>query len=77
MISDEKLDRINELAKREKTTGLTPDEEDEQKNLRQEYLNNFRASFNQQIQTVTVMDEEGKEVTPKKLRDAKKKRRSH
>ncbi|SDI96108.1 DUF896 domain-containing protein [Natribacillus halophilus] len=77
MISDEKLDRINELAKREKTTGLTTEEENEQKDLREEYLKNFRTSFKQQIQNVTVVDEEGNEVTPDKLRTAKTHRRSY
>ncbi|QDI90128.1 DUF896 domain-containing protein [Salicibibacter halophilus] len=77
MISDEKLDRINELAKRQKTTGLTADEQDEQKDLREEYLQNFRTSFKQQIQNVSVVDEKGNEVTPDKLRNAKGKRRSY
>ncbi|QQK80134.1 DUF896 domain-containing protein [Salicibibacter cibi] len=77
MISDEKLDRINELAKRQKTTGLTADEEDEQKGLREEYLQNFRTSFKQQIQNVSVVDENGNEVTPEKLRSAKGNRRSY
>ncbi|QQK76231.1 DUF896 domain-containing protein [Salicibibacter cibarius] len=77
MISDEKLDRINELAKRQKTTGLTADEQDEQKDLREEYLQNFRTSFKQQIQNVSVVDENGNEVTPEKLRNAKGNRRSY
>ena len=42
----EKIDRINELAKKSKTPeGLTEEEKAEQKALREEYILEFRASF--------------------------------
>ena len=41
----EKLDRINELARIKKTRALTPAEAEEQAALRQEYLAEFRAHF--------------------------------
>ena len=42
----EKIDRINELAKKSKTSeGLTEEEKAEQKALREEYILEFRASF--------------------------------
>ena len=41
----EKIARINELAKKSKSQGLTPEEAAEQKALREEYIRDFRASF--------------------------------
>ncbi|MCI5513253.1 MAG: DUF896 domain-containing protein, partial [Clostridia bacterium] len=38
-----KIDRINELSKKSKTVGLTPDEKEEQAALREEYIISFRA----------------------------------
>ena len=35
----DKIDRINQLAKKSKTVGLTEDEKLEQQKLRQEYIN--------------------------------------
>ena len=41
-----KIDRINELAKKQKTEeGLTPEEKAEQAALREEYIKEFRASM--------------------------------
>ncbi|SFE37350.1 DUF896 domain-containing protein [Alteribacillus iranensis] len=72
MLSQEKIDRINELAKRSKTTGLTNDEKEEQQTLRKEYLSKFRSSFKSQLQSVKVMDPNGDDVTPNKLVQMKK-----
>ncbi|MFB4164158.1 DUF896 domain-containing protein [Alteribacillus sp. JSM 102045] len=67
MLSQEKIARINELANRSKTTGLTENEEKEQQQLRQEYLSKFRSSFKSQLQSVKVVDPNGKDVTPDKV----------
>ncbi|WP_209122290.1 DUF896 domain-containing protein [Alkalihalobacillus sp. BA299] len=72
MLSKEKIARINELANRSKTTGLTKKEVEEQKKLRAEYVKTFRTSFKEQLHSVKVVDEKGQDVTPKKLKDAKK-----
>ena len=42
MLSKEKIARINELAKKAKSTGLTPAEAKEQSKLRSEYLQTFK-----------------------------------
>ncbi|MFZ4454246.1 DUF896 domain-containing protein [Salibacterium aidingense] len=72
MLSQEKIDRINELAHRSKTTGLTEQEEEEQHELRNEYLSKFRSSFKSQLQSVKVVDQKGDDVTPHKLERAKR-----
>lgn len=69
MITKDKLARINKLAKKAKKEGLTNKEKDEQQQLRQEYLQNVRQSFTNQFKTMTVMDPEGNDVTPKKVKD--------
>ncbi|MFS0560472.1 DUF896 domain-containing protein [Terribacillus sp. 179-K 1B1 HS] len=74
MISKEKLARINALAHKAKTEGLSLGEQKEQKELRQEYLKNVRSSFKNQFKTMTIIDPEGNDVTPdkvKKMRDDK------
>ncbi|KHF40736.1 DUF896 domain-containing protein [Halalkalibacter okhensis] len=72
MLSKEKLARINELSKRAKTSGLTKQEEKEQQALRKEYLQTFRASFKNHLHSVTVVDENGNDVTPDALKESKK-----
>ncbi|HLS61349.1 MAG TPA: DUF896 domain-containing protein [Virgibacillus sp.] len=69
---EDRLARINELAKKAKNEGLTEAEKVEQKELRQEYLQSVRQSFTEQFKTMTVMDEEGQDVTPKKVQELQK-----
>lgn len=73
MLSDEKLERINELARKAKSDGLTEQEKKEQKELRQQYLQRFRESFKNQLHSVKVIDPEGNDVTPEKLKKQKRK----
>ena len=51
-----KIDRINELAKKSKITGLTDIEKAEQKALREEYLNAIRKSFKAQLDNIEIVD---------------------
>ena len=51
--------RINELAKKAKTVGLT--EKEEQTLLRQEFLIKFRANFKTQLDNIEIVDEDEKE----------------
>lgn len=57
MLEKSRLDRINELAKKAKTEGLTPEEKAEQKVLREAYLENFRANFKKQIKRVKFVED--------------------
>lgn len=72
MISQDKLERINALARKSKAEGLTLKEQKEQKDLRKEYLKNVRSSFKNQLSSVKVVDEEGNDVTPEKLKQEKR-----
>lgn len=58
MIS-EKIQRINELAKKAKAEGLTPAEVQERDALRREYINEFRQSLISQLDNTYIMDEQG------------------
>ena len=77
MISKEKLERINILAKKAKTEDLTDEEKKEQKTLRKEYLDNVRSSFKNEFKAITIKDPEGNDVTPKKVRDLQKKNKDN
>jgi len=54
-----KIDRINELAKKNKTVGLTEAELAERDSLRKEYLASFRQSLTAQLDNTYVVDESG------------------
>lgn len=71
MITQEKIDRINALAKKSKTTGLTPAEVEEQQILRKEYIEAYRASLRSALENTTVVRPDG---TKEKLSDMRKKR---
>lgn len=70
---DKLLKRINELAKKNKTAGLTTAEKKEREKLRNEYLANFRAAFKSSLEHTRIYNDEGKEVTPEKLKEAQRK----
>ena len=55
MIGPEKLARINALAHKQKSVGLTEDEVIEQKALREEYLTAFRESFKQRLDNIDIV----------------------
>ncbi|WP_108308010.1 DUF896 domain-containing protein [Metalysinibacillus jejuensis] len=74
MLSQEKIARINELSKKAKAGILTEEEAKERSMLRKEYLTSFRQSMRNTIENVTVMDEQGNDVTPEKVKQAKAKR---
>lgn len=78
MLHKEKLARINELAKKSKTeAGLTSHEKVEQAELRTEYLQNFRGGMRHHIEGMKVVDEEGNDVTPDKLKEIQKNKGLH
>jgi len=56
MITKEKIERINELARKKKECGLTEDESDEQMTLRAEYLSAIRTNLKAQLDNIEIVD---------------------
>ena len=64
-MTQEKIDRINELARKAKTPeGLTPEESAERDVLRREYIDSFKRSLVGQLDNTYIQYPDG---TPKKL----------
>ena len=57
-------DRINYLARKAKTEGLTDAEKLEQAKLRDEFRAAFRSNFGLQLQNTTFVDENGNVIKP-------------
>ena len=58
-MTNEKIARINELAKKSKTTGLTDAEKAEQQALRQEYVADVKASLRAQLNNTSINEPDG------------------
>ena len=68
-----KIERINELARKQKAEGLTDAEKAEQKALREEYIREFRASFGQMLDNTVVQYPDGSKTPLTELKGQKKK----
>lgn len=55
----EKILRINELARKKRTVGLTQAEVEEQTRLREEYLRDFRAGMENMLKGVKLQRPDG------------------
>lgn len=77
MLPKHKLDRINTLAKKAKESRLTDEEAKEQSTLRREYLETFRSSMFNTLKGVTIIDPNGNDVTPDKLKRVQDKNKLH
>lgn len=56
MLPEEQIARINELARKARSEGLTQAEKDEQTLLRSAYLAAFRVQFKDMLDHITVVD---------------------
>ena len=65
------LDRINELAKKQREEGLTNAEMVEQTVLQQDYLREIRGQVLNTVSGITVLDPLVEDVTPEKIRQQK------
>lgn len=53
------INRINELARKSKTVGLTDEEKEEQAVLRAEYIKNVRESLRANLNNVSIVEKDG------------------
>ena len=60
MTMDEKIARINALAHKAKSEGLTDEEKEEQAQLRRDYIDSVKANLKAQLDSMYVLDETGK-----------------
>lgn len=67
-MNEDKIKRINELAQKKKSVGLTEGESVEQQALRSEYLKAFRANMQQVLDGVFIKEEDGSISPLKKKR---------
>ena len=68
MIKKETIDRINELAHKNKTVGLTEEELKERQRPREEYLKGFRENFREQMKNVKFVEDLTEEELAEELR---------
>ena len=59
MMNNEKIDRINTLAHKAKSVGLTEEEKKEQAELRKEYLAAVRQNLQAQLNNIDVKEKDG------------------
>ena len=62
MMDNVKIDRINALAHKAKSVGLTDEEKKEQAELRQEYLAAVRKNLKAQLNNIDVKEKDGSVV---------------
>ncbi|MGN0676872.1 MAG: DUF896 domain-containing protein [Ruminococcus sp.] len=58
-MDNKKLERINFLAKKSRTQGLTDEEKREQTELRNEYREAFRRSLSSQLENTYIVEPDG------------------
>lgn len=68
MLETTKMQRLNELAKKKKEGTLTATEIQDQDGLRKEYLAVFRTGMKETIENTKIIDPEGNDVTPDKVK---------
>ena len=67
-MTPEATQRINELARKANAQGLTPEEAQEHKRLRQEYLDSVRKNLVSQLENMSILEPDG---TKKKVQKKK------
>lgn len=56
MVTKEQISRINELAHKQKSVGLTAEEREEQKVLRRAYIDAFKENLRAQLDRIEIVD---------------------
>lgn len=58
-MTEDKIKRINELARKQKAEGLTDEEKAEQAILRREYIESYKRSLVAQLENTYIVDDKG------------------
>ena len=58
-MEQKKIERINELARKAKTVGLTPEENEERAVLRRAYIDSVVGDLRQQLDNTYIVDSKG------------------
>ena len=58
-MTEEKIKRINELARKQKSEGLTEGEKAEQHTLRREYIDAYKQSLIAQLENTYILEPDG------------------
>ncbi|HJD13508.1 MAG TPA: DUF896 domain-containing protein [Candidatus Ruminococcus avistercoris] len=58
-MNEKDLARINELARKSKSVGLTPQEKAEQARLRREYIASVRMNLRSQLDQIDIQEKDG------------------
>ena len=73
MVTQDTINRINELYHKSKAEGLSPDEAKEQIELRKEYVAAFRNNLRGTLDTIKIKNPDGSIIDVKKRHDEKMK----
>lgn len=73
MVTEEQIYRINALARKSKTEGLTEEEKAEQAVLRRAYIDSFKESLVANLENTYIVDEKGNKTKVKRNPNYKKK----
>lgn len=68
MTMDETIKRINELYHKSQAEGLTEEEKEEQKELRQKYIESVRGNLRGQLENMTIRRPDGTVEKVKKVK---------
>lgn len=68
MTMDETIKRINELYHKSQAEGLTEEEKEEQKELRQKYIESVRGNLRGQLENMTIQRLDGTVEKVKKVK---------
>lgn len=60
-MTQEKMNRISELSRKQRSVGLTEEEKAEQKILREEYISEIRKNFRSTLESIEFVDDKPKQ----------------
>ena len=69
MVTDAELARINELAHKKKTVGLTEEERIEQAHLHEKFIEDFRARYRAQLDNIELVEPDDPRLAEQKKRN--------